>query len=561
MSQGGIILASNTISITLETGEIRTVAKGTPLEEIAREYLTDDSLPILAAKVDNRAVPLVFILEKNCTVSFITQQSMEGMEIYRRSLCVVLARAVMEYHHNIRLAIGHSLGHGYYYDLYCDVPVTKSLLAIIEKRMRDIIKKDEPFIYRKVSRPEAKDILAKEAQADKLRLLTSVKHRQVELYTLGSFTDLYHGPLVPSTGCLKYFELVTYPPGFVLRFPSSSHPSRIPEARHQPKLFQVYQESKYWSKVMEVSQVGRMNDIIAAGNIGDLIKIAEALHEKKIAAVADDITRHLDSVKVILIAGPTCSGKTTFSKRLYVHLRVNGVKATSLSLDNYFVNREDCPIDERGEYDFEALEALDLDLFNEHLYALLEGLEVNVPIFDFETGKRKKKTNPMRIEENELLIIEGMHGLNDELTFSIPGQSKYKIYISALTQVCLDDHNRIPTTDTRLLRRIVRDYQYRGYTALDTIKRWPLVRAGEERYIFPFQEEADIMFNSALVYELAVLKVLAEPQLKKMSSNHSQYNEASRLLEFLKLFLPVSFDEVSPTSILREFIGGSSFSY
>ena len=554
-------LADSSIIITLDTKESITIPRGTGLFAVAGDIHTENKYPILAAKMNNKMVPLDYIPVKDCQVSFITFKSWEGVEIYRRSLCMVLARAVMEYHRNIRLSIGHSLGHGYYYDLYYDVPVTKQLLRIIGNRMRQIINRDEPIIYREVSTKDARLVLEEEAQSDKLRLLKHVAGQTISLYTQGSFTDLYHGPLVPSTGYLKHFELVPYPPGFVLRFPSSSRPTRIPETRHQPKLFQVYSESKNWSKIMEVSQIGRMNDIIADGKIDDLIKIAEAFHEKKIAAIADDITYHMDTVKAILIAGPTCSGKTTFSKRLDIHLRANGIKATPLSLDNYFVDREDCPKDENGEFDFEALEALDLDLFNEHLYALLEGLEVNVPIFDFGTGMRKKKTSPMRLDENELLIIEGMHGLNDELTFSLPAKCKFKIYVSALTQVCIDDHNRIPTTDTRLIRRIVRDHQYRGYMALDTIRRWPAVRKGEERYIFPFQEEADIMFNSALIYELAVLKAMAEPQLKKVSRRYSEHSEATRLLAFLELFRPVSSDDVPPTSILREFIGGSSFHY
>jgi len=386
-------------------------------------------------------------------------------------------------------------------------------------------------------------------------------YNEVTIYRLGNYLDIEYGAMMPSTGYAKLFELNKYNTGIILRFPEPINPTQISPIKNWTKLFSVYRESKTWGAILNINNIGRLNEFAAQKKIFDIIKIQEALHEKKIALIADEISKRSDDVKLILIAGPSSSGKTTFSKRLSVQLMVNGLNPIALSLDNYFLNHEQSPVDEDGNLDFECIKALDLELLNAQLIDLLKGKEVQIPEYDFKTGKRKATTKPLRISENTCIIMEGIHGLNEELTSSIPARNKFKIYASALTQLCIDDYNRIPTTDTRLIRRMVRDAKFRGYSAKDTISRWPSVRRGEERNIFPFQENADVMFNSALIYELSVLKQFAEPLLKEITTDDKEYHEAQRLLKFLDLFIPINYEEVPPTSILREFISGSSFKY
>ncbi|MBF0407106.1 MAG: nucleoside kinase [Candidatus Riflebacteria bacterium] len=538
----------------------REIHRGTTLLEVAKSFEDKSGLPFLCAKVDNDIRGLDFKPEMDCTVEFLDYRHKAAQECYRRSITFVIARAVLELYRNARLVIGHSIGNGYYYDFSTDVPVSDTILSYIHEKMRTIISKDEPFEKRQLTRAEAVALFKKEGYPEKARLVQNLNSDTVEVISCWKYLDINFGPVVPSTGFLEVFELKQYGSGFVLLFPSPANPKIASEIKDQPKIFSVYRESKEWGKILEVTNVGRFNQKIQDGTVSDFIKTAEALHEKKIALIADEISRR-KTVRIALIAGPSSSGKTTFSKRLCIQLRVNGLRPVALSLDNYFLDRAHTPRDEDGNYDFEDIHALDLELFNHHLNELLKGREIHVPKFDFSTGQRKGEGTPLRINQDQIVIIEGIHGLNDELTHSVPAQYKFKIYISALTQLVIDDYNRISTTDTRLIRRTVRDQKYRSYNAHDTISRWPSVRRGEERNIFPFQEGADMVFNSALPYELSILKPVMEPLLMDIQPDAATYSEARRLLRFLALFKPLDPKEVPPTSILREFIGDSSFHY
>lgn len=521
----------------------------------------DNGNVIVAVKVNNEQLSLNHKVKGDCTVEFVHIRSSEGADIYRRSLCLILARAAQELHRNTRLVIGHSIGNGYYYDYITDVPVTETVLAQLEERMREIIAADERLVYKRYSREEAIELFRKEGYSDKVRLLEHIDLKEVAIHRCGSFIDIAYGPTVPSTGYLNVFKLRPYgPEGFVVNFPSRRDPKIAADLEEQRKLFTIHKESKHWGQILEVNNAGRLNELISRGEIGEYIKIAEALHERKISEIADQIWQQREKVRLILIAGPSSSGKTTFSKRLAIQLRVLGMIPYTLSMDNYFVDREHTPLDEDGNYDFESIECLDLELFNDHLTQLLRGREVNIPKFNFETGTRKPGFD-LRLGHEQVLIVEGIHGLNEQLTHAVPAENKFKIYASALTQLCIDEANRIPTTDTRCIRRIVRDSQFRGYSAQETISRWPSVKRGEGRNIFPFQEEADAMFNSAIVYELSVLRPFVEPLLQEITQEHPEYTEAHRLHRFVRLFTPIPPDEVPNTSILREFIGGSSFHY
>ncbi|HOY68329.1 MAG TPA: nucleoside kinase [Candidatus Ozemobacteraceae bacterium] len=548
------------ITITLKDGTTLSVKKGTPLLEVAKTVSTPTHLPILCARVDNDIRSLDYSPTMDCRVEFIDYRTGAGQECYRRSITFVLARAVLELYRNARLVIGHSIGNAFYYDLYTDVPVSETILGYINERMRAIIGKNEIFEKRTLSRTEAVSMFKKEGYPEKARLVQNINNDDIGVVSCWKYIDLDHGPMVPSTGYLNTFELKQYSNGFVLLFPDPKNPVVASGIADQPKIFQVYRESKEWGKILEANNVGRLNHMIQTGQVSDFVKVAEALHEKKIGMIADEITRR-KTARIVLIAGPSSSGKTTFSKRLCIQLRVNGLRPIALSLDNYFLNRDQTPRDEDGNFDFEDIHALDLELIHEHLAAVLQGREIQIPKFEFATGSRKKETTPLRINDDQILIIEGIHGLNDELTTTVPASAKFKIYISALTQLVIDDYNRISTTDTRLIRRTVRDKKYRSYAAEDTIQRWPSVRRGEERNIFPFQEKADMVFNSAIPYELSVLKTIAEPLFGDISPESPSYSEARRILRLLSLFKPLDPKEVPPTSILREFVGGSSFHY
>lgn len=548
------------ISITLADGSKRQIKKGTPIMELAKEIPMIDDLPYICASVNNEIQSLDYVPEMDCKINFLNYTSPHGRDCYRRSITFVLARAVMELYRNARLTIDHSIGNGFYYDLFTDVPVSEKTLGYLKTKMMEIINENEPFGKKTMTRSEAISFFNREGYPEKARLLKNLNTDRVGIVSCWKYIDLDFGAMVPSTGYLKVFDLKQYGEGFVLLFPEAANPEVPAPPRRQPKIFQAYRESKHWGTILEVNNVGRLNEIIKDNSISDFIKTAEALHSKKIQEIADSITNK-SSVRIVLIAGPSSSGKTTFSKRLCTHLKVNGLRPVTLSLDNYFLDRQHTPRDENGDYDFESIYALDLELFNQHLEDLLDGNIVQIPQFDFHTGHRKAKTDPLRLNEDQIVIIEGIHGLNDELTSSVPADCKFKIYISALTQLVIDDYNRISTTDTRLIRRTVRDSKYRGYSAEDTINRWASVRRGEERNIFPFQEAADMVFNSAVPYEWAILRPTAEPLFLDISPDCPAYPQAQQILRMLSFFTPMDPKEVPPTSIIREFIGGSSFQY
>lgn len=552
---------SEDIRVTMPDGAIRKIKKNAPILAVLEGYEKDPRFPILVAKVNNKLHSLKYPISFDCKVEFGTYKDREGQQVYRATMNMILVRAIMELRTNTRLVIGHSLGAGYYYDYYTDIPVTERMLKSISAKMQSIIEADDPIERQVMTKEEAIDFYRKGGLWDKVHLLRGCDREKFALYTCGAFTDIGHGPLAPSTGLTRAFELKPYHNGFILRFPDRRDGKIHPDATGFKKLFRTYHEGKKWGKILEVNNVGRLNSVIREDRVSDFIKVAEALHEKKIAQIADEIYQKRDDVRIVLIAGPSASGKTTFAKRLSIQLLACGLRPVALSLDDYFVDRDDNPRDEDGNFDFEHLHALDINLFNEHLTSLLEGRVIDLPKFSFEDGRRARDTRPLCLDDDQLLVIEGIHGLNDELTYAVPGRNKFKIFASCLTQLSIDDFNRIPTTDTRLLRRMVRDAEYRGYTAQDTIERWPSVRRGEGRWIFPFQEQADAMFNSALVFELSILKKFAVPLLKKIQRHEPTFNEARRLLRFFSYFLEIDHTEVPPTSIIREIIGDSSFNY
>nr|WP_277998234.1 nucleoside kinase [Zhaonella formicivorans] len=547
------------IKITYSDGTVQEVGEGTTLLELSKEAQQNYKSTIVAAKVNNAVKDLNFELKEDALVEFLDLTTDDGFRIYQRSLSFLLIKAVGEIFPEARVTIEHSISKGLYCELHNKDPITEKDVRKIENHMRELVEQDITFHKDTVPLNEAIKLFEKEGQMDKVRLLKYREKPTITIYSCGWLRDYFYGYMVPSTGFLKKFELKYYMPGFILRYPDKFNPEAIPEYKEQPKLFSVFREAEKWARILEVTDVGALNDQIAAGHADDLIRVSEAFHEKKIAHFADLITKERDQIRIILIAGPSSSGKTTFAQRLSVQLRVNGVKPISISLDDYFVSRDKTPLDEKGEPDFEALEAIELDLFNEHLTKLIQGAEVELPTFNFVTGQREYRGRKIRIKRDQPIIIEGIHGLNEKLTAAIPRGSKFKIYVSALTQLNIDSHNRIPTTDARIIRRIVRDSQFRSHDALKTIKIWPKVRRGEERNIFPFQEDADVMFNSHLVYELAVLKRYAEPLLQAIDAQQPEYSEAKRLLKFLSFFLPMEDFEVPNNSIIREFIGNSSF--
>ncbi len=546
----------------VNTGSTKLIPNGTPLNEVIDEFGVKMKNPILGALVNNVMEELTFEVFHPISVQFIDITHPDGMRMYVRGLSFILYKAVHELFPDAQLRIDHAISKGIYCKITApDYDLTEQDVAAIKLRMQEIVEADLPFIRMEEETEEVIRKFESHGLTDKISLLKHRGRNFSSYYKLDGHIDAFYGYLVPSSGILKVFDLNKYFNGILLQVPQAKNPKKVEPLVIQNKLFEIFQEFSQWIKILDVPNISDLNNSCSNGKSEVLIKVAEALHEKKIGQIADSIRSRKEQVKIILISGPSSSGKTTFAKRLAIHLIVNGMKPLNLSLDNYFVDRDATPLDENGNHDFEAVEALDISLFNQNLLALLNGEKIEIPKFSFETGSRFYDGETMHMQDNNVLIIEGIHGLNPQLTSSIPAEAKFKIYVSALAALNIDNHNRVSTTDNRLIRRIVRDYRYRKYSARETISRWPSVRNGEEKHIFPFQEEADSMFNSALLYELAVLKPFAEPILLEVQPNQPEYSEATRLLGFFRYLKPLKPTEIPPTSILREFLGGSSFSY
>ncbi len=552
------MMGQENIKISLKGGTNLEVKRGITLKEIKDMVETEYDTQIVAARVNNVLKELKFALNEDSEVEFLDLTTSIGLRIYQRGLSFVFIRAAMELLPGCRVSVEHSLSKGLYCEIKYQNPINEDYVEAIEERMREIIYEDVDLEKKSISKEEAREIFQEFNMDAKEKLLKYRNKDCINIYSCGWLKNYFYGYMVPSTGYLKNFKLKFYLPGVIIQFPTKEEPNKIPEFTEQPKLASIFRETEKWGNILNVGYVANLNEIIEKDKHSQLIRVAEALHEKKIAQIADMITKN--EKRVLLIAGPSSSGKTTFAQRLLIQLKVNGLNPITLSIDDYFVDRELTPRDEEGNYDFEALEAVDVNLFNEHMTKLIQGEEVHVPTFNFLIGKREYRNNILKIDKDQPIIIEGIHGLNEKLTKDIPQNKKFKIYISALTQLNIDDHNRIPTTDTRLIRRMVRDSKYRGHSALTTLKIWKSVRRGEERNIFPFQEEADVMFNSALAYELAVLKKYAEPLLTEIDNKEPEYAEAKRLLKFLSYFKGINDEKfILQTSILKEFTGGSCF--
>ena len=553
-------MEKNTYCVTVGE-EKRSYEEGTSYQVIARDFQKDYPHDIVLAFVDGRLQELHKTLQADCAVEFETTGGSAGHKTYKRSMSLLLVKAI--YDVAPREAIGkvrihYSVSKGYYCTIEGDVTPDQAFLERVEARMRQMVEEDLPIRKRSVHTDEAIQMFHKHGMYDKERLFEYRRVSKVNIYSLNEFEDYYYGYMVPSAGYLKYFKLYPYDEGFVLQMPEMSEPEVVPPFEPQNKLFQVLKESTRWGDMQGIETVGALNDKITGGDATELVLVQEALQEKRIAEIAGQIASRPD-IKFILIAGPSSSGKTTFSHRLSIQLRANGLVPHPIAVDNYFVERDETPRDETGAFDFECLEAVDVKLFNRQLTELLAGKEVVIPEFNFVTGHKEYGNKPKKLGENDVLVIEGIHCLNPRLTESLPDAHKFMIYISALTQLNVDEHNRIPTTDGRLIRRIVRDARTRGASAQRTIRMWPSVRRGEERNIFPYQEEADVMFNSALIYELAVLKPYVERLLFGIDRDCPEYVEAKRLLKFMDYFVGIGSEMVPMNSLLREFIGGGCF--
>lgn len=551
-------MSDNQIFVTINKQRYE-LEKSTTLLELGKRFAKECTSTIIAARVNNDIKELSFEIKEDAEIDFIDLTDEDGMRIYRRSLYFIFIMAVHDVFPDRKAVISHPMSNGVYCEINGKEELSENDVELVEKRMRQIVAERIPFEKKEISTENARNLYKENGKLDKYEVLEHRQKPYVTFYNCGGYEDYYYGYMVPDTGYIDCFALKYHQPGVVIQFPSKTDPCRLQPFTEQKKLFNVFIEYKKWVRILGVQNVGALNDIVKAGEIGDLIRVSEALQEKKIAQIADKITNHEEEKRIVLISGPSSSGKTTFANRLGIQLRVNGFVPRTISLDNYFVNRDRTPVDEDGEYDYEALEAIDIELFNIHLSELLKGNEVEIPIYNFETGSRESVGKKMVMKENNILVIEGIHGLNDRLTQSVSSEDKYKIYVSALTSMNIDDHNRIPSTDTRVIRRIVRDNQFRGCSAINTINRWPSVRRGEDKNIFPFQENADIMFNSSLVYELCLLKTYAEPLLTKIGPENEKYSEVKRLIEFLSYFLPIDAKDVPNNSIVKEFIGGSCF--
>lgn len=542
-------------------GQTKKYPEGIPYGEIVKEFEGEFTYPVVLVMVDGKLRELHKRLKGNCCISCVTVADSIGHKTYKRSMNFLLLKAVYKIAgaENIRkIVLNFSIGSGFYYTIDGNVTLNEEFLQHVETYMREQVEKRIPVMKRSVGTDAAQNLFHEHRMYDKEKLFRFRQVSRVNVYSLGEFEDYFYGFMVWHTGYLKYFKLYLYDEGFVLQMPNRKHPDVLPPFTPSPKIFQVQKESEKWGEMMEASVVGELNEKVSTGQFKNLVLISEALQEGKISRIAEQICERKD-VKFIMIAGPSSSGKTTFSHRLSIQLAAHGMKPHPIAVDNYFVNREDTPLDADGKPNYECLGALDVETFNRDMNALLRGEIVELPRFNFVTGKREYKGNFLQLKEDDVLVIEGIHCLNDKMSYSLPKESKFKIYISALTQLNIDEHNRIPTTDGRLIRRMVRDNRTRGTNARETIAMWPSVRRGEEENIFPYQEEADVMFNSALLYELAILKQYAAPLLYQIQKTDPEYYEAKRLLKFLDYFVGVPSEDIPNNSILREFVGGSCF--
>jgi uridine kinase len=550
-----------TVAVGFE-GQRTHVPTGTTVSQFLAQRLGAVPPDILAALVNRRLVMLDFPLRGvHVELEAVRAGSREGEAVARRSAALVLLEAARELFPAARLTVGQSLAGGYFYSWDAPEPLTAEAVAALARRSHEVCREDRPFTRWTATWEEAEALFRARGEHSKLALLATFRSSTVPLVTCGRFVDIAHGAIVPSTGRVRGFAVAPYEGGLLLRFPRNGDPARLPPIAPQPRLFATYRETRRWNEVLGVANVGALNRVSLSGEIAEVIRIAEGFQEKKIAEIADAVAARRGAVRVVLVAGPSASGKTTFIRRLGIQLQVNGIRPVGVSLDNYFVDRAETPMGPDGKPDYESIEALDLELFNANLAGLLAGEAVELPRYDFVLGRRVARDRwwRLRLDPDQVLLIEGIHGLNPRLTAAVDEAVKFRVYISALTQLTLDDHNRIFTSDARLLRRIVRDRLFRGHPATRTLEMWGAVRRGEGRWIFPFQEQADVIFNSALVYETAVLRMFAERFLLEVPREHAAYTEAYRLLKFLAWFVPVFQDDVPQISILREFIGGSAF--
>ncbi len=544
------------------TNSLHQVEPGLTLSEISAQLNIQNSNELIGALVNNKTTDLSYKVFQPKTIQFIDITHPEGMRMYIRSLIFMLYIAADKFYPHRTLKVSHSVSKGIYCELNGgDTAISLEEVLKLGEHMRSMVKEAYPIVRSEVETHEAIQIFESKGLLNKSRLLKQRGQMYTTLHTINGKVGMFYGPLVSSTAMLKVFDLNKYYNGMLLQIPRTKNPEQVEELVIQNQMFSIFQEFSEWSSLLKVTNLADLNDLVSSRRADTLIQVAEALQEKKIAQIADMIAEKKEKVKIVLIAGPSSSGKTTFGKRLAIQLLVAGIVPLNLSLDNYFVNREHTPLDENGDYDFETMEALDVELFNNHLVDLLAGKQIEIPKFSFETGKRYYDGETLKFKDNQIVIIEGIHALNPKLTHLIDAKSKFKVYVSALAGISFDDQTRINTTDNRLIRRMVRDYKYRNYSAVDTISRWQSVRRGEDKHIFPYQEEADVMFNSALLYELAVLKPFAEPILLEVAPNCPEYTQAHRLLHFLSYFKPLHPETIPPTSIMREFLGGSSFNY
>ena len=542
-------------------GETREFPMGITYKEVVKEYEKTSPVPVILVIAGGKICELHKKAERDGEVRLVTTKDSIGNKTYKRTACLVLLKAIYDLAGKEKVdkvVLHYSVGSGFYFTMAGEQKLDQAFLDQVKKRMTELVEQKILVKKRSVGTDEAIALFHHHRMYDKEKLFRYRRVSRVNIYSIENFEDYFYGAMAYDTGYVPYFDLKLYDEGFVLILPEAKTPDVLPEFQPQEKIFQVQKDSEEWGRKLEISTVGELNDQIVSQGIQKILLMQEAIQESGIARIAEQIVE-AGNKKFVMIAGPSSSGKTTFSHRLSIQLAAHGMKPHPIAVDNYFVNREHTPLDEFGEKDYECLEAIDVEQFNKDMLALLNGERIELPVFNFKTGQREYKGDFLQLGKEDILVIEGIHGLNDKLSYALPQESKFKIYISALTQLNIDEHNRIPTTDGRLIRRIVRDARTRGTSAKETIARWPSVRRGEEQNIFPFQEEADVMFNSALIYELACLKVYAEPLLFGIDKNEPEYAEAKRLLKFFDYFLPVPSEAVPHNSILREFIGGSCF--